>query len=308
MGHRLKNLCTFVTEMKERGTLLYHILAIAVIIVWGVTFCSTKVLILGGMRPEEIFVVRFLMAYVGLLAISGKKIWTDSWKDELTMMVLGMSGGSIYFMAENSAIEVGLVNNVSFIVCCAPLLTTLLLMTVDKTVRPSKRFHQGSLLAVVGMGIIVFNGEFILKVSPLGDILALSAASCWAVYSVLVRKMDKRYTTLFITRKVFFWGLVTILPVFLFRPWDFPLEGLLRPEMAAHILFLGLVASLLGYVLWNKCLEKAGTLAVSKYIYLNPISTVIASAIILFEPITWVSLVGFVIIILGLSLARIDNQ
>ena len=50
----------------EKKTLQYHLLALAVVAVWGVTFICTKVLINAGLRPAAIFAIRFVMAYIGL--------------------------------------------------------------------------------------------------------------------------------------------------------------------------------------------------------------------------------------------------
>ena len=55
--------------------LRYHLLTLAVVAVWGVTFVSTKVLIGAGMHPVAIFVIRFLLAYAGIwlyIALSGQ--------------------------------------------------------------------------------------------------------------------------------------------------------------------------------------------------------------------------------------------
>lgn len=62
----------------------------------------------------------------------------------------------------------------------------------------------GSLLALVGVALVVYNGSFVLKISPLGDFLTLLAAFSWAFYSLIMRKMSNRYGITFITRKIFF--------------------------------------------------------------------------------------------------------
>ena len=49
---------------------LPHAVAIMVVLIWGVTFINSKVLLQHGMTPEEIFVVRFLLAYGGIWWLS----------------------------------------------------------------------------------------------------------------------------------------------------------------------------------------------------------------------------------------------
>lgn len=45
--------------------IFYHLTAVMVVVVWGMTFISTKVLIVHGLSPQEIFLFRFLLAYKG---------------------------------------------------------------------------------------------------------------------------------------------------------------------------------------------------------------------------------------------------
>ena len=90
---------------RMKNKLPYHILAVSIIAIWGVTFINTKFLILNGLNPQEIFLLRFIIAYLGVWTFSPHKLFTDNWRDEFTMVLLGISGGSLYFWAENTAIQ-----------------------------------------------------------------------------------------------------------------------------------------------------------------------------------------------------------
>ena len=110
----------------------YHLIAILVVAIWGLTFISTKVLINHGLTPQEIFFYRFLIAYLGIWVISPKRLFTSNWKDELWLMAGGFFGGSLYFFTENTALGITQASNVAFIICTAPLLTTILFIRVKK--------------------------------------------------------------------------------------------------------------------------------------------------------------------------------
>ena len=196
----------------------YHLIAILTVAIWGLTFISTKVLINHGLTPQEIFFYRFLIAYLGIWVISPKRLFTNNWQDELWLVAGGIFGGSLYFFTENTALGITQASNVSFIICTAPLLTTILSLLFYKSEKASKGLIYGSLLALMGVGLIVFNGSFVLKISPIGDLLTLLAALSWAFYSLIIKKMAGRYPTIFITRKIFFYGVLTILPAFLLHP------------------------------------------------------------------------------------------
>ena len=278
---------------------IYHLIAILTVGIWGLTFISTKVLIEHGLSPQEIFLLRFLMAYLGIWFISPRKLFADNWKDELWLLWGGVTGGSFYFFTENTALEITLATNVAFIVCTAPLLTTILSLLIYKKEKATAGLVGGSLLALVGVALVVYNGHFILKISPLGDFLTLLAAFSWAFYSLIMKKMSGRYRTTFITRKIFFYGILTILPAFLLHPWQFSLSGLWQPAVWMNLLFLGVLASLVCFVVWNIILKQLGTVRASNYIYLNPLFTLIGSAVLLDEQFTIMSLMGAMLILGG---------
>ena len=278
---------------------IYHLIAILTVGIWGLTFISTKVLIEHGLSPQEIFLLRFLMAYLGIWFISPRKLFADNWKDELWLLWGGVTGGSFYFFTENTALEITLATNVAFIVCTAPLLTTILFLLIYKKEKATAGLVGGSLLALVGVALVVYNGHFILKISPLGDFLTLLAAFSWAFYSLIMKKMSGRYRTTFITRKIFFYGILTILPAFILHPWQFSLSGLWQPAVWMNLLFLGVLASLVCFVVWNIILKQLGTVRASNYIYLNPLFTLIGSTVLLDEQFTVMSLMGAMLIFGG---------
>lgn len=281
-----------------------HFLAAVVVLIWGCTFINSKLLLNHGMEAHEIYALRFLFAYVCILFISPRKLWSDSWQDELRMFVLGITGGTLYFITENEAVRIGYVNNVSFIVCTAPMVTTLLAIAFIKDVKATINLIVGTILATLGVGLVIFNGHFVLNLNPLGDMLALCACLCWAIYSILLKNVSEKYSAVFITRKVFFYGLVTVLPVFIFSPWHFSLNSFMRPVVWGNLLFLGFVASFVCFVLWSWVSKQLGALVASNYIYLNPISTVVFSAVFLGETMTPMAFIGSSMILFGVYLSN----
>lgn len=151
-----------------------------------------------------------------------------------------------------------------------------------------------------GMVLVVLNGHFVLRLSPRGDMLALSAAMLWMVYSLVIKRLGGRYPAIFITRKVFFYGLVTILPVFAFRPFGADWEVLSRPVVWGNLLFLGVVASMLCYVLWNAAMHRLGAVRTTNYIYFNPLVTIVAATLCIGERITLAALAGAALILYGM--------
>ena len=285
----------------------YHIVAFLTVAVWGTTFVWTKLLIINGLSPAQIFTLRFIIAYVLLTGFSlwrGRHKWlSDNWRDELTMMALGLTGGSMYFLTENESLRFTTATNTSLIVCSCPLFAMLIIALFYKSERFNRLQALGSLLALIGMAAVVLNGHFVLHLSPLGDTLAFSACKCWALYTLLMKPVMGRYPAMFITRKVFFYGILTILPYYIFVP-DMPsLDVLMRPEVALNLLFLGSVASMLCYLTWSWCMKGLGAVICTNWVYVNPITTIIAAWLILDEQITVYFLIGSILIIAGMYLS-----
>ena len=148
-------------------------MAIAVVVVWGLTYILTKVLIQQGLHPHEIFFYRFLVAYAGIWLIAPRRLLANSWKEEGLLALAGFFGGSLYFYTENTALGLTQASNVAFLLCTAPLLTAFLSAAFYKEDRLTRRLLMGSMLALCGVGLIVFGGKEGLKVSPAGDLLTL---------------------------------------------------------------------------------------------------------------------------------------
>lgn len=284
--------------------LLWHLIAVGAVAVWGTTFVNTKVLYNSGLTPSEIFFLRFLIAYVAIWFISPRKLFADSWCDEGLMLLLGITGGSLFFVAENSAVGLTYVNNVSFITSTSPLITVILGIVFVKSIKATWTLITGSLIALLGVGIVIFNGSFILHLNPWGDLLALLTAVCWAVYSLLMKAVSSKYSAVFITRKIFFYGLVTVLPMFLIDPWTATFSMLMTPKVVLNLLFLGLIASFLCFALWTVVIARLGVMTASNYQYLNPITTVVASAIFLSEPMTAIAYMGSALILIGVAVSN----
>lgn len=278
-----------------------HIGALAVVTVWGTTFVSSKILLNTGLMPADIFFYRFLMAYLCLALVSHRRWWTDTWQDELRLMGLGLMGGSLYFLTENMALVYSATSNVSILVSCSPMLTALVVGLFYRSERMNMRQVLGSIVAFVGMAMIVLNGQLILHLNPLGDILALSAALTWAFYSLLMKGVMERYSTDFITRKIFFYGVLTILPYFLWvEPLNTHIALLQEPKVLGNLLFLGLLASTGCYLLWNWVMKALGAVKATNYIYLQSLVTMLFAHLVLGERITWMAIAGTLLLILGM--------
>ncbi len=278
---------------------LLHVGAILTMTAWGVSFVSTKVLLEHGFQPTEVYVYRTLLAYLLVLAVCHKRIFSNSLRDELLFVACGLCAGSLYFIAENTALEYTLVSNVSLIVSLSPLITTLLVAAIYKNEKPARGVYLGSLIALAGVGCVIFNSSFVLDVKPLGDLLSLSAAVSWSVYSIILRKLNAFYTVMYVSRKTFFYGMLTAVPFLLAQNRHTPLSALAETEVWPNFLFLGVFCSMLAFIIWAWVNKGLGAIKANNYLYFQPIVTLVASALILGEAVSVVGYTGCALILLG---------
>lgn len=203
------------------------------------------------------------------------------------------------------ALQITLASNVALLLATAPILTVLLSrLWLGRSERIGRRLPPGSVLALAGVALVVFNGSFILKIQPAGDLLTLAAALTWALYNICLKKLDGRHSTLEITRKVFFYGVVTLLPVFAFTPLRLDVALFRNPVVAGNLLFLGLVASLFCFAVWNMAVKHLGTVKTSNYIYPRTAGSADQLGHRANERITPVALGGAVLILGGVYIAE----
>ncbi len=283
-----------------------HIFALVTIIVWGSTFITTKML-LSEFTPVQIMLCRFAIAYVVLWLIRPKTEKTE-FKDELLFLAMGIFGCTLYFITENTALKYTLASNVSIIVAGAPIITAILAHFFIKGEKFSKNTALGFVVAFAGVILVVFNGQFVLKLNPVGDALSLGAAFSWAVYSVILRACVDKFNSVMLTRKLMFYGFVTAIPIALIQGERMPFEAFKRSDMLFCILFLGVIGSGICYVLWNKAVSRLGVVTTNNYIYINPFVTLVTGGIFLKEPITVMGVMGAMLIISGVVISSKKKQ
>lgn len=291
------------TKLMKNKKIILNLLALITVVIWAATFISSKIL-LNTFTPLEVMFYRFVIAYFLLLIIHPKFHKIDSLKEEIMFLLSGITGGSLYFLTENSAVKISQVSNVGLIVATAPIITALFAHFFTKGEKLNKNLFIGFLIAISGVILVMFNGNFMLKLNPVGDILALCAAVSWSVYSIITKKLGSKYNPLYLTRKIFFYALLTMIPFLFTSEFNFKISKLLTFEVMSNLLFLGIVASSICYVMWNFTVDKLGVVKTNNYIYLIPAITLILSVLILHEKITLYSSLGAFLIFLGVYVSE----
>lgn len=253
----------------------------------------------------EILFCRFVIGYLALFAICPRLLPYGGLRQEAYFVTAGLTGICLYYLLENIALTYMLASNVGVLLCTAPFFTALAGFAASRgKERPHRRFIFGFVLAMAGI-YLISTAESGMQFNLTGDILALSAAAVWALYAVLTRKITTfGYNTILITRHIFFYGLLFMLPALYIFGFTPDLTRFYNPAYLFNILFLGLGASAMCFVTWNYAVKVLGAVKTSAYIYAVPVLTVASAVIVLNELVTAKMLAGGVLIILGLLLSQ----
>ncbi len=284
-----------------------HLAALLTILIWGTTFISTKIL-LTDFQPVEILFFRFIMGYLVLLTAYPHHIKRLGGKQEITFAAAGFCGVCLYYLLENVSLTYTMASNVGVIISVAPFITAILVHLFMKSEeRLQINFLIGFIVAMTGIILISFNGSQ-LKLNPVGDILAFAAAFVWACYSILTKRIGSfGLPVILTTRRTFFYGILFMIPtLFLF---DFQLDMPRFTDMKnlLNILYLGIGASALCFVTWNYAVKILGAVKTSIYIYMVPAITVITSMLVLKETVTFLSITGTILAVVGLFLSEYNR-
>ncbi len=276
-----------------------HFMALVCVLIWGSTFVVTKDL-MGILLPLQLILLRYALAYAALWLIHPK--WYFKWREEWRFLVMALFANTLYSWAENTALSLTQASNVSILVSTSPLVTALILAVFCKE-KLGHRQLTGFTVAFLGVILVVFNGAFALHLKPVGDMLALTAAVLWAAYGMLLRRWSDEYNSLLITRKLLFYGLLTVAPMVLISGEPINFAAVLTFSNIAKIAYLSLMGSALGYILWNNAVSRIGVLSANMYIYMIPLVTLIVSAVFLNEKLTLMGFAGIIMVISGMVFA-----
>lgn len=300
-------------KSKFKSKFFGYFLACFTIFVWGITFVCTKHLLVYFSALEILF-IRFILAYCFLFILKPHTLKL-SLKENFLVALAGLTGVTLYQFTENLALDFTTASNVSIIVGICPIFTALTSQIFLKEKHLSFNFCLGFCLAFVGVVLVSFNGKINFNLSPKGDILALISAICWGFYSLFLTMINKKgYNTILITRKIFFYAILFMIPlmfcgVFAENPKStayVELSSILNAERFSSILnwillcFLGIIASGFCFVAWNKACNILGTVKISTGLYLIPVITIFFAAIFLNEKITLMGAIGSALTIIGL--------
>lgn len=302
---------TFIVERKivpmiaskvKFAASLYAIMSISF---WGVSFVSTKA-VLDKLDPYTLLVLRFGIGALFLLVLLVLKRYPLNipLKYIPHLIVLGILGVFVHQVIQATALLTINASAAGWIISFSPVFTVILSvfflhekMTVLKAL--------GMIVAIIGVLLVTTatNQQSFQPSINVGYLLMILSTLNWAIYSVLLKRLHIQLPSLVVTFYMCLIGFTLTTP-FLVRNKGWEMIPFLTSVEWAHLLFLGVFVSGVAYWYWAKALEVLEASQVSVFLYLEPVATLITAILLLQEKIIPVSILGGIIIIMGVILVN----
>lgn len=281
--------------------------ALFTVTMWGGSFIATKIAV-GQVSPLTLIWLRFGIGVVilALVVLQRRQARLPAARDVGYFALLGFLGITFHQALQAYGLVTAQASTTAWIVATIPIFTALLGWLVLKEKLGWLKglgigLAAGGVLVVVSGGNLagIFSGHF----GAPGDLLILLSAPNWAVFSVLSRRGLGQHPPAWMMLWVMGIGWLLSNPLF-FGTGGLAEVARLTPEGWLAVAFLGVICSGVAYIFWYDALAVLPATQVGAFIYLEPLVTVVVAALLLGEPITWASLVGGAVILLGIFLVQ----
>jgi len=273
-------------------------------LIWAGSFVFIKWGLLE-LDPYNLAFWRFLLASPLLFAYvfhhKKAELFKFSKRDIIPLIVLGLTGVSILYVIQFLALKMTTAINGSILINSSVLFIAIFSIAVLKENVSNKRI-TGIILGIFGISLVLSNGKlnFFTSSTLIGDLLMVFDGLLWAGYTIVGKNLISRYDTDAVTAWAFAIGVVTLIP---FVMWT----GIQVPSSLvtwASILYLALLCSFFGYLIWYWTLKVEDASRIAVYIYLIPFFTAIMAFFLLQEEITLIKVVGGAVTVIGIYLAE----
>lgn len=276
--------------MSTKKTLAY-ITLIGVVVAWGVSFVSIKV-VLDAFSPVAMAFVRFLIATIALIIV---KQFTDkekvNRKDYGRLAISGIFAITLYFFFENNGILRVSANSASIIVATLPIAAII----ADKIFYKTRISKVSIISIVVSMfGIYLVIGKDVISGSLSGYLYMLGSVIAWCGYLIITKPLFKKYSNITITTYQSIFGTLAFIPLLPFETINFQM---INGNIVLNLLFLALICSSFGNFGYNFAFKELDVSIATLFLNLCPVVTFIFSFFILGETLRFTQIIGSIIII-----------
>lgn len=285
---------------------LWLIIGLAVInIFWGGSFIANQIALDRHIGPIEIASLRFFITAPLLVAVTlfwkGAGIFKIDRRDLPALVAMAITGVTLQYVIQVSAQNYTSPINASLLINTSTFFI-LFLGALFLAERLTTARIIGAFIGFGGVALLVSGGKLSFELGQIGDLMILTCAFLWAIYTIVGKRLSGKYHPLTVLNYVFIIGTVGFVPFYLLTPHTD--LAVIPMEAVGAIVFLAIFCSIVAYLVYNMALDRMDASQVGLYIYLVPCSTIILSWLILGKGLSLASGIGGLLVLAGMYIAE----
>ncbi|MED4554631.1 DMT family transporter [Lysinibacillus capsici] len=274
--------------------------------IWGAMYVVVKVVV-EVVPPLELVWMRYLIAVIalGIIGIMMRQSWKIAKKDWLIIFLVGLIGNTISIVTQEMGTMLSTAQMGAIITATTPAFMVVFARLILKESITLKKCLSIA-LATIGVGIVVGNGQIDVT-QQLGGLYLLLAALTWALMSILVKKVPSHYSQIVVTTYTSMIAVMLLTPFVLPRLQNLDLASVLQPTISGGLLYLGIISTAGGFLLWNKGLRLMNASSGGLFFFFQPIVGTFLGWLLLGETIGLSFWIGSLLIFSGVFIVIRDE-
>lgn len=295
------------TEEKNMRNLIIGAICLSLAAsIWGAMYVVVKVVV-EVVPPLELVWMRYLIAVIalGIIGIMMRQSWKIAKKDWLIIFLVGLIGNTISIVTQEMGTMLSTAQMGAIITATPPAFMVVFARLILKENIMLKKCLSIA-LATIGVGIVVGNGQIDVT-QQLGGLYLLLAALTWALMSVFVKKVPSHYSQIVVTTYTSMIAVMLLTPFVLPRLKNLDLASVLQPTISGGLLYLGIISTAGGFLLWNKGLQLMNAYSGGLFFFFQPIVGTFLGWLLLGETIGLSFWIGSLLIFSGVFIVIRDE-
>lgn len=278
------------------------LIVLSAAILWGTTG-TAQTFIPTTVDPFFVSMLRLAIGGIILLMVLGlmRKLKFADWpwkKTLLTAAFLAVFQYCFFSSVRLTGVAIGTVLSIG----SAPVFAGLFESFVMKK-PPSRKWMMATVLTIAGCAILFFNKELVVF-SPLGAMFAIAAGLLFALYTLNNKRIVEENGALKTVAVVFTISAMMLLPFMFF----FESNGILTKTGIFSILYIGVVTTAIGYVLYSVGLKNVTSSSATTIALAEPLTAAILSVVVVGEYLNASGWFGVFMILIGLVILSMKQK
>ncbi|PWK11550.1 DMT family transporter [Tumebacillus permanentifrigoris] len=266
--------------------------------IWGGMYVVVKVTV-AVIPPFELVWMRYLVALIALLIVGliTRQSWRIHKRDVPLILVIGLVGYTLSIVLQETGTLLSSAQMGAMITSSTP---AFMVVFARILLRELLTWRKVLSVSFATLGVLLIVGGFQSEGShQLGSISLVVAALTWALMSVLVKRVPSHYSQLVVTTYGIFVALVALTPIVVGQLHLLNVQQLMHPAIWGGVLYLGVVSTAGGFLLWNRGLQMLNASSGGVFFFFQPLVGTLLGWLLLGEQIGVMFWIGAVLILGG---------